>query len=428
MSALEDFKRVVKEAIAGNKLSSSRVEAVKKAATRCFDRPQLAKAEFARLHAAAPASSKICSLYLFDAISRHAKDTVRKSGAGQDPEKALPSTSKAANPMAAYISAAREFLSEMGTVVEEIAEDTSRTVKPEQKEKIIKVIEIWKKSDTFDSKLLVALADKVRAAQASSSAQISSQGTPNAQGSARSTTPVEPPPADFLARLAKSSTVQAQGSTAEPQAMPGLPPNLAALLGNSHGQSSVPQSEASSSTQTFMNSLNSLVGNSGLQPSSKATSDPSLVSSSAPQAAPTFDLSQLTALQHLTQGQSHTDAAFGNSSRSGAGLSGEAVSSIQHSSRSRGADVAPETNSAADNLDSSWPPPPLPAEQASSAGDLSAFDPLSFDPTAPANWIALGRMWANTYGGYIPPLPELAMQFLFAHQTAVMNMNGGGGP
>lgn len=60
-------------------------------------------------------------------------------------------------------------------------------------------------------------------------------------------------------------------------------------------------------------------------------------------------------------------------------------------------------------------------------GDLSAFDPLSFDPTAPANWIILGHLWANTYGGYIPSLPELAMQFLLAHQAAVMNIGGAGG-
>lgn len=37
MSAIEDFKKVVKEAIASNKLSSSRVEAVKKASARCLD-------------------------------------------------------------------------------------------------------------------------------------------------------------------------------------------------------------------------------------------------------------------------------------------------------------------------------------------------------------------------------------------------------
>lgn len=33
----QDLKKVIKEAVTGNKLSASRVEATKKASTRCFD-------------------------------------------------------------------------------------------------------------------------------------------------------------------------------------------------------------------------------------------------------------------------------------------------------------------------------------------------------------------------------------------------------
>lgn len=58
---------------------------------------------------------------------------MRKSGAGQDPVTALPSTSKASSPKYAFISAAKEFLAEMESIVQEIAEDTARTVKVEQK-------------------------------------------------------------------------------------------------------------------------------------------------------------------------------------------------------------------------------------------------------------------------------------------------------
>lgn len=98
-----------------------------------MQRAQLARSQFLKLHLGAPASSKIVSLYLFDAIVRHARDIIKKDGAGTDIETVLPSVAKAAHPKAALVSAAKEFMKEMATAVHEVAEDTAKTVRPDQK-------------------------------------------------------------------------------------------------------------------------------------------------------------------------------------------------------------------------------------------------------------------------------------------------------
>lgn len=99
-----------------------------------LQRAQLAKAEVLQIHhGASDSAASICSLYLFDAASRHAKDVVRKNGAGLDPVKVLPSTKQAGDPKAALISAAKEFLSEMSTIVMEVTEETARMASAEQK-------------------------------------------------------------------------------------------------------------------------------------------------------------------------------------------------------------------------------------------------------------------------------------------------------
>lgn len=96
-------------------------------------RAPLARSEFLRLHLKAPSSSKIVSLYLFDAIVRHAREVIKKDGAGHDPVEILPSVAKAADPRAAFVTAAKDFLREMSTIVEDITTDVAARVKPEQR-------------------------------------------------------------------------------------------------------------------------------------------------------------------------------------------------------------------------------------------------------------------------------------------------------
>ena len=99
-------------------------------------RAHLAQSSYLKIHNEASSSSKLMSLYLFDAVVRHARDIIKKNGAGIDVETALPSVAKAADPKAALVSAARDFMKEMANVVQEIAEDTARAVKTDQKVRV----------------------------------------------------------------------------------------------------------------------------------------------------------------------------------------------------------------------------------------------------------------------------------------------------
>lgn len=58
---------------------------------------------------------------------------MRKNGAGQDPKSSLPSIAKAADPLAAFVSAAKEFLAEIADIMPKVVEEAAQTVKSEQK-------------------------------------------------------------------------------------------------------------------------------------------------------------------------------------------------------------------------------------------------------------------------------------------------------
>ncbi|PWN19954.1 hypothetical protein BCV69DRAFT_294242 [Microstroma glucosiphilum] len=423
MSALEGFKKVVKDSIASNKLSSSRVEAVKVAAAKCFDRAQPAKSEFLRLHLSAPAGSKVVSLYLFDAIARHAREVVKKNGAGLDPLKALPSTQGASDPNGTFVRAAKDFLGEMATIVEEVAVSTAGSVKVEQREKVDKVIDIWRKAGTFEADLLdrAALAAK----RVASSSRIPSNGhSANGTSQGRSTTPTgSPPPALKRARIDRTDG-EASGS-ATPPVPAGLPSSLAALLGAqagaSQGHGASPLAGASSGdTQSFMNSLSSLMGPAGASTSQQADASLSFGS------APAFDLSQLTALQQLASSSSTTTTTSGSTLPS---TSSAVPLPPPGPPPPRPPQVAPSTSSSslpansapASAPASTWPPNPDP-----SMGDLSSFDVLSFDPTQPQNWIPVAQKWCNSFG-YMPALWEVGMNYLMVYRAALMQGRYGAG-
>ncbi|CAO1631369.1 unnamed protein product [Jaminaea pallidilutea] len=437
MSALEEFAKAFRDAVSRAKLSSSRVEAVKQAATKCFDRAQLAKAEVLQIHhGASDSAASICSLYLFDAASRHAKDVVRKNGAGLDPVKVLPSTKQAGDPKAALISAAKEFLSEMSTIVMEVTEETARMASTEQKEKVLKVIDIWRKANTFDGSLLDTVSERIKSTRSSNAGE-SSKGHP------RSTTPVGVPPPDHGVRMASahggsgtagSSSLSSARAVATPPpppvsgpGPPGLPANLAALLGANGSQEqqnsgSNGQQQAPSNTESFMASLSSLLGQGGARNDGSAQQ-----TRHSDTAAPQFDLSQLTPLQqqYANPQQQQQQQQQQPPQQQQQQIQQAALSHFPPGGLAQ--PTKPPQPAEASGA-STWPPAQNP-----SAGDLSDFDPFSFDPTRPENWTPLAQRWANTYG-YMPSLSELGLNFLMFFQTAMMQQQqqqqggmGGGG-
>lgn len=87
-----------------------------------------------RQHTRASSSTKVSSLYLFDAIARHAKDIVKKNGVGFDANDArAPAGSDAIDgTVEALISGASNFLAAASEVASELALDTVKGVSREQ--------------------------------------------------------------------------------------------------------------------------------------------------------------------------------------------------------------------------------------------------------------------------------------------------------
>jgi hypothetical protein len=134
MSEVDAFGKALFETILANKLSASRVDRVKTHATRCFHESSLAIKMMVKCHKKCPKSSKISSLYLFDAVVRHAADIVRKQGQSFDAHgaKAPKSCSLQEGTTEALVAGASAFLSTAPQAAEEICLDTLASVAEEQ--------------------------------------------------------------------------------------------------------------------------------------------------------------------------------------------------------------------------------------------------------------------------------------------------------
>ena len=87
-----------------------------------------------KCHKKSSRSTKISSLYLFDAIARHAGDIVRKQGQGFDARnsRAPKASSHADGTVEALIAGAKAFLSTAQLAAEELCVDTMSSVGEEQ--------------------------------------------------------------------------------------------------------------------------------------------------------------------------------------------------------------------------------------------------------------------------------------------------------
>lgn len=178
-----------------------------------------------KAHMRSTPATKLVSLYLVDAIARHAQEIARRNGVGfakSDPER--------------LGSSAATFLRELQEPGAQIGIDSLQKAPAEQRDKVLKVMDIWGRAGTFSSKILQRIHEYARDSE------------PN---SVRSTTPpTDPPamqgglPANVLALLGQSGSATAAapapaapaGATSPPAvgvppAVPDLPPVVADLLG-----------------------------------------------------------------------------------------------------------------------------------------------------------------------------------------------------
>ncbi|WFD43628.1 hypothetical protein MPSI1_002291 [Malassezia psittaci] len=329
---IQAFSALLHETIAQNKLSGSRVKAVTENATKAMsvsgvtdsqDPPSLARA-MARAHLRSAPKTKLISLYIFDAVARHAQEIVRRNGAGfvvpnQTPEQL------ALN--------AQGFLRALQEPAAEVGIDCLRNAPSEQHEKVLKVIDIWERASTFHPKILQRIHD-------------------------------------FTDELdgGKSPKVD------PPLGPPGLPANVLAMLGAGAKSPSTAASgtEASRDPRSAMSSVTSSSHNPGSSQRSTAGIPPS-----APPVPPAAASSYLASPPANPVSGSRRSAAPPGGWPPGGG-----------SAQTRQAPAG------------GWPPG---GGSAQVRGDLSVketlqdFDQSSFDPTNPAEWERLSKMWENTY-------------------------------
>ena len=144
MADVHSFAALLHELIAQNKLSPSRVARVTDSVPDLLPQPVPLAGAVRDASLRAHPKTKLVALYLFDAIARHAQDIARRRGEGV----------RSAHPPAVLAPAAADFLRALQDVAVPVGTDALRGVPPEQREKVLKVIDIWSRAGTFDAQVL----------------------------------------------------------------------------------------------------------------------------------------------------------------------------------------------------------------------------------------------------------------------------------
>ncbi|GAA5994250.1 hypothetical protein JCM5350_001822 [Sporobolomyces pararoseus] len=233
MTSLEALDTQVKTVISKNKLSSSAVDSIVKAALENVSSDTSLITLLYRHHKKAAPTHKLTSLYLIDAIARAARSKYKKEGKAKQQEE--PTTTPKDQPPESESSAGTgtcgSFLKKLEGLLSKIVLDVWENAPVEHREKVRKVMDIWTKAGTFSSSALARLGNKLlatststesKSAQRSPVAPMMSPTGPSASPglhpppSASTSSSVQPPdvpiPANVLALL--QATAQAEPSEA----------------------------------------------------------------------------------------------------------------------------------------------------------------------------------------------------------------------
>ncbi|THH14990.1 hypothetical protein EW146_g5424 [Bondarzewia mesenterica] len=148
MTSLEPFESALKDVVKSKKVSESKMKKLTEIALACMDHDTPMVSLLYRTHKALPASSKVPSLYAFDALARAARHRANKqqltggahSGSGN----------------------CATFLSKLESVLDSLLLDMSLSAGPEGKEKSKKIVDIWVKANTFPSAVLTRLTNVLK--------------------------------------------------------------------------------------------------------------------------------------------------------------------------------------------------------------------------------------------------------------------------
>ncbi|KAI5123206.1 hypothetical protein M0805_003972 [Coniferiporia weirii] len=140
----QTFEATLKEVVKGKRLSASKMNKLTEVSMELMEYDTRLVSILYRTHKSLPASSKISSLYCFDALCRAARHHVVKQNLSGDinSEKGNCAT----------------FLQKIEGVLDGLFQDLLISGIPEAKEKTKKILDIWTKSSTFPSNVLTRLS------------------------------------------------------------------------------------------------------------------------------------------------------------------------------------------------------------------------------------------------------------------------------
>ncbi|KAL5536724.1 hypothetical protein ACEPAF_547 [Sanghuangporus sanghuang] len=143
MASIEEFESRLKEVVNAKRLSASRMEKLTELSMKLMENDTQLVSILYRTHKSLPASAKISSLYVFDALCRAARSQVVKRNltGSIDAKKGNCAT----------------FLLKIDSVLDGLFQDVLSSGIPEAKEKTKKVLDIWTKSNTFPADVVTRL-------------------------------------------------------------------------------------------------------------------------------------------------------------------------------------------------------------------------------------------------------------------------------
>ncbi|PWN91201.1 hypothetical protein FA10DRAFT_278075 [Acaromyces ingoldii] len=447
MPELEDFGRLLEDTIAANKLSSSKVTKVRDEAVSCMHESKGLAQAILDANLRASHKTKLSALYLLDAVARHAQDIARKGAKGASAEgidvsnvKPPRGSQATAGTWEAARDAAKMFLKALGDVVERIAVDAVQSVPSEQREKALKVVDIWIKADTFDVHMLRDIKATVKRRQEAGSRPQEDHSEVNSMPS---------PYGMMVMEDREGGGENANGSTAN--APPGLPSNVLALLGGAskkpaggspssahQSAAAVAAASASSSTPSFdpkqLAMLQQLAGqtppSTSAAPAPRQPGPPPTLPGRPPVRPPAIAGPSTESYRRSPPSQMYSNPPparrEGQWQRADSGQAQRRSMSPRRGPNQGAGFEEQETNESVSG--NRWGERQQQQQQRPApvtTADLSQFDPTTFDPTDAKAWTTFAQMWNNTYG-YMPSNQELLMWMMMSG----MQMGGmmGSGP
>ncbi|KZT07286.1 uncharacterized protein LAESUDRAFT_725195 [Laetiporus sulphureus 93-53] len=183
MSSVETFESTLKDVVQAKRLSASKMTTLTDIALKSMQHDMQLVSILFRTHKSLSPSAKISSLYVFDALSRAARNQANKQGLKGD--------------LNAAEGNCATFLLKVEGILDSLYQDLVSSGSAELKEKAKKILDIWIKSNTFPSAVLGRLSQILKGAVEKERDKVISAPTadPRTQTTPPSTTPPQPPPA-----------------------------------------------------------------------------------------------------------------------------------------------------------------------------------------------------------------------------------------